>query len=261
MTIKLLLISTMAIVIPVLGFSQSTENQAFFADTLRGLRIETKQDSLPKSMKLDGSVPMYNENGKKISGMEMLKALQSGDYFPVRYINNQKEVKAYVLRPTTEEEKNKLKNALASVNNDTSQLAGKPAKPFSIKDMTGKTYSLQSLKGKVVVINFWFVECMPCRKEIPELNSLVKKYKTKEVVFLGIADSEKTKIAKFLQKTAFTYTIVPKDVKNKVLEDYAINSYPTHIIIDKDGNVRYYAAGFTENTIESITKMIDSLIK
>jgi thiol-disulfide isomerase/thioredoxin len=117
------------------------------------------------------------------------------------------------------------------------------------------------LKGKVVVINFWFVECMPCRKEIPELNSLVKKYKTKEVVFLGIADSEKTKIAKFLQKTAFTYTIVPKDVKNKVLEDYAINSYPTHIIIDKDGNVRYYAAGFTENTIESITKMIDALIK
>jgi peroxiredoxin len=243
-----------------LSYSQSTTANAFYTETLKGLRLETNQDSLPKSMKLDGSIPAYDESGKELKGMEMIQALQSGNFFPVRYINESKEVKAYVFRSTTEEEKSKLKKAMqpTSMENNVNV---KPAKDFSIKDMAGIEHSLKNLKDKVVVMNFWFVECMPCRKEIPELNELVKTYENKGVVFLGIADSDKKKVEKFIQKTEFKYNLIPKETTNNIIQDYNINSYPTHTIIDKKGNVKFNEAGLSGNTIESLKKIIDSLIK
>jgi len=53
--------------------------------------------------------------------------------------------------------------------------------------MNEKTYSLSSLKGKIFVINFWFLECKPCVIEIPELNKIVEKHKSEEVLFLAFA--------------------------------------------------------------------------
>jgi thiol-disulfide isomerase/thioredoxin len=258
---KLLLVLICIIAIPFIGFSQSADSKAFYTDTLKGLRKETKQDSLPSSMKLDGSIPIYDETGKKIGGMEVIKAMQSGEGVPVRYINDSKEIKAYVLRPTTEEEKKKIKDKLKTVGAAKNEMVGKPAPPFTVKDMNGKTYSLKDLKDKVVVLNFWFTECMPCIKEMPELNNLVKKYNTKNVVFLAIANSEKAKIVKFLKKNSFTYSIVPKDVKNTVLEDYNINAYPTHIIIDKASNVKFYAEGLDATTLAALTATLDALLK
>jgi peroxiredoxin len=261
MNFKSIVILGMSLIMPILSFSQTTDNKAFYTDTLNGLRIETKQDSLPPSMKMDGSIPIYDENGKKISGMEVIKAMQSGEGVPVRYINNNKEIKAYVLRPTTEEEKKKIKDKFKTADATKNEMVGKPAKPFTVKDIKGKTYSLKDLKGKIVVLNFWFVECMPCIKEMPELNSLVKKYKDKDVVFLGIADSDKLKITKFLKKTDFKYTIIPKEKNNKMIQDYNINSFPTHIVIDREGTVKHNFVGLNENTIDALSKMIDSLIK
>jgi peroxiredoxin len=255
----LALIITMAI--PVLSFSQTTDNIAFYTDTLKGLRKETKQDSLTSSMKLDGYVPIYDANGKKITGMEVIKAIQSGDGLPVRYINNSKEIKAYVLRPTTAEEKQKIKDKLKTKGTIKNETVGKPAKSFSVKGMNGKTYSLKNLKGKVVVLNFWFVECMPCIKEMPELNNLVEKYKGKDVVFLGIANSDKSKIVKFLKNNSFKYVIASKYAGASIINGYSINAYPTHIIIDKNSIIKFYEEGLDEATLTTLTATLDSLLK
>ena len=72
----------------------------------------------------------------------------------------------------------------------TKAQVGLDAPDFSAADMNGKTYSLSSLKGKIVVINFWFVECKPCLIEMPDLNEIVEKYKSEEVVFLAFALNE-----------------------------------------------------------------------
>jgi thiol-disulfide isomerase/thioredoxin len=261
MNLKSIPLVAIAFALPLLSFSQITNIKSFYTDTLKGLRIETKQDSLSPSMKLDGSIPIYDANGKKITGMEVIKAIQGGEGVPVRYVNTNKEIKAYVLRPTTEEEKKKIKDKLKTIGATKSEMVGKPVKPFTVKDMNGRTYSSKELKGKVVVLNFWFVECMPCIKEMPELNNLVKKYKANNVVFLAIANSEKAKIVKFLKKNSFKYAIVPKDAKNTVLEDYNINAYPTHIIIDKASTVKFYAEGLDETTLATLTATIDALIK
>jgi peroxiredoxin len=261
MKLTAFIIFIIALSLPIISSAQLNDNASFYADTLKGLRKETKQDSLSSAMKLDGSIPIYDANGKKIGGMDVIKAMQSGEGLPVRYINDEKQIKAYVLRPTTDEEKQKIKDKIKATGATKNQMVGKLAKPFTVKDMNGKTYTLKSLKGKVVVLNFWFVECMPCIKEMPELNNLVKKYKGKDVVFFAISNSDKAKIIKFQKKNSFKYLIAPKEDKITAIEDYNINSFPTHIIIDKNSTVSFFAEGLDATTLATITATLDTLLK
>src|ERR1700721_19361 len=64
---------------------------------------------------------------------------------------------------------------------------GAPAPDFSLTSLDGKSYKLGELKGKTIVLNFWFTACMPCREEMPGLNELVKSYQNdRNVVFIAI---------------------------------------------------------------------------
>jgi thiol-disulfide isomerase/thioredoxin len=258
-TKRMMVIFAMLLRLSNMVFAQTTTPA--LATVLKGLRKETAEDSLPASMSLDGSVAVYDANGNKVTPMEMMKVLQSGNSFPVRYINDKKEVKAYVLRPTTDEEKKQIKGALGAAAENNNEMTGKPALLFTVKDMRGIIYSLPDLKGKIVVINFWFTECKPCIMEMPALNKLVEKYKNKHVVFLGIASSETIKILKFLKTHPYHYTIVPKEGGNTMVDDYKINSYPTHIIIDRESVVNYYTTGLSNNTVETLDKTIAGLLK
>ena len=91
---------------------------------------------------------------------------------------------------------------------NNNELIGKEAFPFSVTDISGNKYSLEKLKGKIIVLNFWFVECKPCVMEIPDLNDLVEKYKGKEVVFLAFATNNKSKIESFLKTRTYKYKII-----------------------------------------------------
>ena len=140
-----------------------------------------------------------------------------------------------------------------------SDLLGKPALPFSVTDINGNNYSLESLKGKVIVINFWFVECKPCVMEMPELNKLVEKFNNKDVVFLGFAMNEKDKIEQFLKKTKYKYNIIPgaKDV----IGTYGVTSFPMHIVIDKNSIITFAVNGLGPTTIEDLEKEIGGLME
>lgn len=208
------------------------------------------------------TTPMYNENFVLIKEGEFMKIMMSGDFIPEPYIDRNKAVKAFVLRKATELEKEKMKEMQASMQNpgqNKSELIGKEAFPFSVTDISGNHYSLETLKGKVIVINFWFVECKPCVMEIPDLNDLVEKYKGKEVVFLGFATNNKSKIESFLKTTTYTYKIIADG--NKVAGLYNVNSYPTHLIIDANSIISTYITGLGPTTVRDLDKAIESLLK
>ena len=126
-------------------------------------------------------------------------------------------------------------------------------------DISGKKYSLDKLKGKVIVINFWFVECKPCVMEIPELNDLVDKYNGKEVVFLGFATNDKSKIENFLKTKTFKYNIIADS--KEVAGLYKVNSYPTHLVIDTNSIISNYMIGLGPTTVKDLDKTIESLLK
>ncbi len=228
---------------------------------LNGLRKADFQDLDPSQpIMLDGiTIPVYSEEMKRLEGENFMKVMMSADYIPEPYIDSTKAVKLFLLRKATELEKSQMLQFQGDAPNSSSAMIGKPALPFTVTDMIGNTYSLESLKGKVVVLNFWFVECKPCVMEIPELNKLVEKYKGKDVVFLGIATNDKAKLQIFLEKQPFNYNIIPNG--SKTAGDYQVTAFPTHIIIDKNSVVAFATTGLGPTTMEDIEKLLDTMTK
>jgi len=111
-----------------------------------------------------------------------------------------------------------------------------PAPDFELKDLQNNRWSLKELRGKIVVLNFWFTSCAPCIQEMPELNQLVQSYDSKNVVFLGLTHNDAKQVNTFLQKHAFSYTQLPGS--HEVDKKYQVSSWPTSMVIDKEGNIK-----------------------
>ncbi|MBN8838201.1 MAG: TlpA family protein disulfide reductase [Sphingobacteriia bacterium] len=131
---------------------------------------------------------------------------------------------------------------------------------FSERDINGKKISIKELQGKVVVLNFWFVNCPPCRNEIPELNKLVDKYQdSNNVVFIAVSLDNIAYIKEFLKTQPFKYRIID-DGGFVAQKTYGINLYPTHVVVDTKGIIRFHTSGLTSGTIKWIDKTIESCL-
>lgn len=131
---------------------------------------------------------------------------------------------------------------------------------FGTRDINGNSIKLKDLRGKVVVLNFWFIGCPACMQEIPELNKLVDDYKdNSNVVFLAIALDDSYDLKKFLKKTEFKYTII--DDGRYLAARYKIGLYPTSVILDKEGNVAFHTVGFAANSPYWMRKTINEGLK
>ncbi len=123
-------------------------------------------------------------------------------------------------------------------NSDGSSKEG-PLPPNYV-EASGKMLSLSSYSGKVVILDFWATWCPPCRKGIPDLIELKKKYKDKiEIIGLSVDEmsrNTKSKVVPFIKEYGINYPIVYADMK--VVQGYGgINSIPTSFIIDTKGNI------------------------
>ncbi|HEV7701406.1 MAG TPA: TlpA disulfide reductase family protein [Pyrinomonadaceae bacterium] len=116
---------------------------------------------------------------------------------------------------------------------------------FAALDIAGSRVDTAALRGKIVVINLWFVNCPNCVEEIGQLNQLVDEYKgNNDVVFLGLAASPKPLIEKFLAKNPFKYQIIP-NAQMIILSKFGtpdkkgeINvAFPMHFVLDRDGKI------------------------
>ena len=116
---------------------------------------------------------------------------------------------------------------------------------FTAPNMEGKTVTLSDLRGKIVVINLWFINCPNCLAEIKALNQLVAEYQdNKNVVFLAPAASRKPELEAFLKKNLFSYQVIPNatmliiskfgtpDKKGEIKVPF-----PMHYVIDREGKV------------------------
>ena len=115
---------------------------------------------------------------------------------------------------------------------------------FSAVTIEGKTVSTSELRGKVIVLNLWYINCPNCIQEIKMLNGIVDQYKNnKNVVFLSLATNKKSALEKFLKTNPFSYQIVPDAAQlmlsrfGKPAKDGSLYiGFPLHIVIDKTGN-------------------------
>ncbi len=133
------------------------------------------------------------------------------------------------------------------------------APDFSVTDMDGNEYQLSELKGKVVVLNFWFIGCAPCIVEMPGLNELVAHYEGKDVVFIAFALDSQESLDTFLERKSFAYQVIPS--ARDQAELYGVSAYPTHVIIDKKGNIRSLLTGGSKERHKDLIPQIDNALK
>ena len=230
---------------------------------LQGLKKAGPGDIQPGTpLMLDPmSMPMYDEQFQKINPADFMKIMMSSEYIPEPYLDEKKMVKAFVLRKATPEEKAmmaKMQQGGMGMEQEKNELIGTKATDFNLKDLKGKTHLLSELKGKVVVLNFWFVECKPCIMEMPELNQLVEEFKENNIVFLAIALNDKKELKKFLKTTDFNYKVVANGQTSA--DSYGVKGFPTNVIIDQNGIIHYVSTGIGPNNKENLQKAINQLL-
>ncbi|MEZ7499833.1 TlpA disulfide reductase family protein [Flavobacterium sp. Arc3] len=118
------------------------------------------------------------------------------------------------------------------------KMEGKKLPDFNFTDLNGVVYNRANTKGKILILKCWFIHCVACVKEFPELNQLVKDYKQdKNVIFLSLASDNKNDLINFLKKKQFNYAVIPNsDIYMK--QSLGVQLYPTHLFVDENGKIQ-----------------------
>jgi len=107
---------------------------------------------------------------------------------------------------------------------------------FTLTDLDGKPWNLKDLKGKVVLLNFWATWCPPCRKEMPDLEMLYRRFGAQGFIILGIDDEEAETVKPFIAQQGITYPVL-LDPGRKVNTLFRIEGIPKTFVYDRDGKI------------------------
>jgi peroxiredoxin len=107
---------------------------------------------------------------------------------------------------------------------------------FTLHDLRGKAWTLSELRGKVVLVNFWATWCPPCRKEMPDLEALYRRFQAQGLVILAISDEKASKVEPFVAERKVTYPVL-LDPGDRVNMLYRIYGIPKSFIYDRQGRL------------------------
>jgi|688.fasta_scaffold98210_5 thiol-disulfide isomerase/thioredoxin len=158
---------------------------------------------------------------------------------------------------TMEDYAKKSKEKEEKFREQRSRMIGIKAPNFSERSIKNKKLDSKKLLDQIIVYNFWFTTCPPCKAEIPKLNQLRDKYKDKNIEFIAIALDPEYLIQEYIQKNPFNYDIIAEG--RWIAEKFEISSYPTNIVVDKKGVVQFYEVGYKSDIVERMSNEIDKI--
>lgn len=138
-----------------------------------------------------------------------------------------------------------------------------PAPDFQGKTLKGKEIDLSSLRGKVVLLDFWASWCPPCREEMPKLVDFYEQHKNSDFQLIAVnIDNKSSNMQHFLDKL-FPMPEFPiiADNTQKIPALFNIEAMPTTIFIDKKGNIRYRHDGFKDSYVNDFNSELTQLLK
>jgi thiol-disulfide isomerase/thioredoxin len=140
------------------------------------------------------------------------------------------------------------------------ELVGKPAPDFKLKGMDGKEVTLASLKGNVVVLDFWATWCGPCVAGFPHIDELAKKYAAKGVKVYGMNQKEdKETIDNFLKEKSLTVPVLLD--AGDIADKYKVQGIPQTVIIGKDGLIKKIHIGYGPGEENEWDKEVQDALK
>lgn len=138
---------------------------------------------------------------------------------------------------------------------------GQRAPDFSLPSLSGGKMELAHLRGRVVLVDFWAQWCEPCKRELPELEKLHRKYAQK-VVVLGISiDKQRENAARMVRQLGLTFPVL-FDPAGTVAAVYDLPKMPSSYVVDARGVVRFVHEGFEGGAdVTRFEHELDELVK
>lgn len=206
-----------------------------------------------KKIELSSDFIATDDEAKPISKDAFLSKLTTGAYIPIK-VNSKDSLEHYQLYKLDETADKGISKTIQYISTNAYKnfkMGGKAFPKYRFTDLNGNEYTNENTKGKILVIKCWFIGCKACVAEFPELNELVTKYQNrKDVAFVSLAWDKPEPLSAFLLKNPFRYAVVAN--QTQFMSDVlGISSYPTHIVVDKEGTIR--------KVVTDADKMIEAL--
>lgn len=122
---------------------------------------------------------------------------------------------------------------------------------FALSTLEGKTLRKKDLQGKVVVLDFWATWCVPCIKALPDLKALHEQMKGEPFTLISVSvDESKSDVAAFVKKNGMTWTQGWDGSGELTSNTFAVESFPTYIVLDHQGTLVYRQSGWSPGRSE-----------
>lgn len=122
---------------------------------------------------------------------------------------------------------------------------GRPAPEIVVERLNGKSLSLSSLRGKVVLLDVWASWCGPCKQELPMLDAIAGRLRGQGVEVLAVSvDQQRENVVKFMESRAHWSLTVAHDPRGAIADTFQPDKMPTSYVIDRAGIIRHVNSGF-----------------
>lgn len=137
---------------------------------------------------------------------------------------------------------------------------GQAAPVMDLPTADGRTLSLGSLRGKVVLVDFWASWCGPCAAAFPAYEELFQEYRSRglDVVAVNL-DEKRTDADRFLASRPHAMDVV-FDPSGRSAKAFGLEGMPTSFLIGRDGRIRFVHTGFTPGAVDSYRREIEQLL-
>jgi len=145
---------------------------------------------------------------------------------------------------------------------DPGPAIGSRAPAYSAVDLRGTSLSLESLRGKVVLLNFWATWCAPCRHETPFLQSLYANRSGEGFLIVGVSmdtGDAREQVASFVREFGVTYPILV-DPQTRGMDLYRVLGLPASFLVDRNGILRWSRFGPVSETDRDFLDALNDLL-
>lgn len=236
-------------------------------------------DKSPWFWKLDKTIPALEKSGSDVF-VKKIKNVRDRYYFrpdatsyekeittrlpaTLKLAANQLKVLPYKKRAVVVEKDNTPRLTNSKKERSLKPFQGNPTPPaLALKDLQNKVIDLNSLKGQVVLVNFWASWCPPCVHEMPSMQRLQNRFSAKGFIILGVNMAEDVKTVRdFLNTKVNVEFPILFDSDGAVLKNWGVFAFPTSYLIDKKGKIRYAIFGGVDWEQASIVEKVTHLLR